>query len=465
MRSSQELTHRNGDVSFWYSSASLPGRRPPLSGNRSADVCIVGGGFTGLWAAYYLKRARPALDVVVLEREFAGFGASGRNGGWLYAGFNRSREAMASSHGREGMIALQRAMQTTVDEVIGVCDRERIEADIVKHGVLRVARNVAQARRLREQIARERSWGLLPDDLRELDCPMLAERVRIDKATWGTWSPHGARAQPAKLVRGLAAAVERLGVPIYEDTAVRRIVPGMASGDRGSVRAPFVLSCLEGFTAGLPGHRRRWLALNSAMLVTEPLAETAWEQIGWEGEELIGDCAHAYVYAQRSADGRIALGGRGVPYRYGSRTDSNGCTQRRTIRQLTRILRDMFPAATATPIEHAWCGVLGVPRDWSPVVALDRDTGLGLVGGYVGSGVAAANLAGRTICDLVLGETTALTALPWVGRTSRCWEPEPLRWIGAYAVHALYRAADRREARGLSQTSRLATLASRLANR
>jgi glycine/D-amino acid oxidase-like deaminating enzyme len=466
MRSSNDLARRNGDVSFWYSSTSMPGRRSPLPGNRSADVCIVGGGFTGLWTAYYLKRARPELDVVVLERDFAGFGASGRNGGWLYAGFNWPREAMTRSHGREAVIALRRAMQRTVDEVIGICARERIDADIVEHGVLRVARSAAQTQRLREHVADERSWGLGAEDLVELDCIALAERVRIGRAIRGSWSPHGARVQPAKLVRGLAAAVERLGVSIYEDTAVREIVPGVARGDRGSVRASFVLSCLEGFTAGLCGQRRRWLPLNSAIVVTEPLAEKAWEQIGWEGAELIGDCAHAYVYAQRSADGRIALGGRGVPYRYGSRTDRDGRTQRRTITQLARILRDMFPAAAATPIEHAWCGVLGVPRDWSPVVALDHDTGIGLAGGYVGNGVATSNLAGRTLCDLVLGETTALTALPWVGRMPRRWEPEPLRWIGAHTVYALYRAADRREARrGLSRTSRLATLANRLAHR
>ena len=436
-----------------------------MSGDRSADVCIVGGGFTGLWTAYYLKRALPELDVVVLEREFAGFGASGRNGGWLYAGFNWGREAMVRSHGREAVIALQRTMQTTVDEVIGVCARERIDADIVKHGVLRVARNEAQAQRLREHVAYERSWDLGPEDLLELDSHGLAERVRINKATRGTWSPYGARVQPAQLVRGLADAVEHLGVPIYEDTAVREIAPGVARSDRGSVRASYVLSCLEGFTAGIRGHRREWLPLNSAIVVTEPLAEAAWEQIGWEGVELIGDHAHAYIYAQRSSDGRIALGGRGVPYRYGSRIDHDGRTQRRTITQLTRILHGMFPAAAATPIEHAWCGVLAVPRDWSPVVALDHDTGLGLAGGYVGNGVATANLAGRTLRDLVLGEATALTRLPWVGRTVRSWEPEPLRWIGAHTVYALYRAADRREARGLAQTSRLATLANRLAGR
>jgi glycine/D-amino acid oxidase-like deaminating enzyme len=465
MRLSKGLAHRNGDISFWYSSTSMPDRRPPLSGDRSADVCIVGGGFTGLWTAYYLKRALPELDVVVLEREFAGFGASGRNGGWLYAGFNWSREALARSHDREAVIALRRTMQTTVDEVIGVCARECIDADIVKRGVLRVARNEAQAQRLREHVADERSWDLGAEDLLELDGPALAERVRIDKATLGTWSPHGARVQPAQLVQGLANAVERLGVPIYEDTAVREIAPGVARGNRGSVRAPYVLSCLEGFTAGIRGHRRKWLPLNSAIVMTEPLAEAAWEQIGWEGVELIGDYAHAYIYTQRSSDGRIALGGRGVPYRYGSRIDHDGCTQRRTIMQLTRILRDMFPAAAATPIEHAWCGVLAVPRDWSPVVALDYKTGLGFAGGYVGNGVATANLAGRTLRDLVLGETTALTGLPWVGHTARSWEPEPLRWIGAHTVYTLYRAADRREARGLAHTSRLATFANRLAGR
>jgi len=443
----------------------MPGRRSPMSGDRSADVCIVGGGFTGLWTAYYLKRALPELDVVVLEREFAGFGASGRNGGWLHAEFNWSREAMVRSHGRETVIALQRTMQATVDEVIGVCARERIDADVVKHGVLRVARNEAQAQRLRGHVAYERSWGQGAKDLLELDSFGLAERVRINKATRGTWSPHGARVQPAQLVRGLADAVERLGVPIYEDTAVREIAPGVARSDRGSVRASYVLSCLEGFTAGIRGHRRRWLPLNSAIVVTEPLAEAAWEQIGWEGVELIGDYAHAYIYTQRSSDGRIALGGRGVPYRYGSRIDHDGCTQRRTITQLTRVLRDMFPAAAATPIEHAWCGVLAVPRDWSPVVSLDPDTGLGLAGGYVGNGVVTANLAGRTLRDLVLGETTALTSLPLVGRTVRSWEPEPLRWIGANTVYALYRAADRREARGLARTSRLAMLADRLASR
>ncbi len=457
---------RNGGISFWYASMSMPERRPPLSGDRTADVCIVGGGFTGLWTAYYLKRAAPELDIVVLEREFAGFGASGRNGGWLSSHFAASRAAMARTHGREAVLALQRAMQATVDEVIAVCDAERIEADIVKHGLLHLARSPAQVERLRDEVAEGRAWGLGPDDLVELDEQALAARVLVAGATAAVWSPHAARVQPAKLVQGLAAAVQRLGIPIYESTAVGEILPGAARTNRGTVRARFVLSCLEGFTAGLRGRRRTWLPLNSAMIVTAPLPTAAWEEIGWEGAELLGDAAHAYVYAQRTADGRIALGGRGVPYRFGSRTDRAGRTQRRTIDQLIGALEALFPAAATAPIEQAWCGVLGVPRDWSPTVRLDRATGLGIAGGYVGHGVAAANLAGRTLRDLILERETELTGLPWVGRTTRRWEPEPLRWIGAQLVYALYRSADRREAvTGSPRTHPLARLAAALAGR
>jgi glycine/D-amino acid oxidase-like deaminating enzyme len=226
-----------------------------------------------------------------------------------------------------------------------------------------------------------------------------------------------------------------------------------------------VLTCLEGFTASLRRERRRWLPLNSAIVVTEPLPAPVWEQIGWDGAELLGDSAHAYIYAQRTADGRIALGGRGVPYRFGSRTDDCGRTQRRTIEQLVGLLHELFPPVAAVPIDHAWCGVLGVPRDWYPTVRLERSTGLGTAGGYVGHGVSTAALAGRTLCDLVLGEDTALTALPWVNHSARRWEPEPLRWIGSRLVYGLYRAADRREARGVTRASRLAHLADLISGR
>ncbi|MER5185740.1 FAD-binding oxidoreductase [Streptomyces sp. NPDC002896] len=456
---------RNGEVSHWYAASGIPSRRPPLPGHRTVDVCITGGGLTGLWTAYYLKRAKPELDIVVVEREFAGFGASGRNGGWLTSGFAAPRRRLAATHGRDAVVALQRAMQKTVDEVIAVCDAESIDAKALRCGILHVARSEAQLARMHTQIADDRRWGLTEDDIRELTGKEVAARLQVEGALGATFNPHGARVQPADLVRGLADCVERAGVTIYEQTEVTEVVPGRAITRRGIVSAPIQLTCLEGFTASLRGHRRDWLPLNSAMVVTEPLPDTIWDQIGWEGCELLGDRAHAYIYAQRTSDGRVALGGRGVPYRYGSRTDSEGRTQRRTVRQLTSVLHEMFPVLKNVPIDHAWCGVLGVPRNWTPTVHFESATGLGIAGGYVGNGVATANLAGRTLRDLVLGETTDLTALPWINQHARAWEPEPLRYLGAGLVYALYREADRRESRGLRRTSALAKAATWVSGR
>ena len=171
------------------------------------------------------------------------------------------------------------------------------------------------------------------------------------------------------------------------------------------------------------------------------------------------------MYLQRTHDGRIAIGGRGVPYRYGSRTDMDGSTQPATIKALTGILHSMFPAASAARIDHAWSGVLGVPRDWRATVNYDRATGLGFAGGYVGTGVTATNLAGRTLADLVLGRDTEATAMPWVNRTVRRWEPEPLRWLAVKGMYGLYHRADKQEADGRMTTSPLARLANRISGR
>ncbi|HEY0718162.1 MAG TPA: FAD-dependent oxidoreductase, partial [Streptosporangiaceae bacterium] len=446
-------------------------RRPSLPGPLTADVCIVGGGFTGLWTAYYLKRAAPALRVVVLEAAFAGFGASGRNGGWLTSALPGSRDRYARGPGgRDAVLDLQRQLRETVDEVARVCAAEDIDADLVKGGELAVATTPAQLGRLREELLADREWGLGEREMRFLGAAELAARVRIDGALGALYSPDCARVQPAKLVTGLAGAVERAGVEIYEATPVTRIVPRRAGAEGGAractvfgdVAARYVLRATEGFTAQLPGQRRTLLPMNSSMIVTEPLGEAAWREIGWEGQEAIGDSAHVYMYAQRTADGRIAIGGRGIPYRFGSALDHRGATQPGTIDTLGRILRRLFPAAGQARIDHAWCGVLGVPRDWCATVDLDPSSGLGSAGGYTGHGVAASCLAGHTLADLVVGGPTPRTALPWVGHRVRAWEPEPLRWTGVHGLYALYRAADQAEDHGSPRTSPLARIGDRI---
>ena len=235
-----------------------------------------------------------------------------------------------------------------------------------------------------------------------------------------------------------------------------RITPQRVVTDRGVVSAPIILRCTEGFTASLPGSRRDWLPLNSAQIVTEPLSDAIWDQIGWDGHEILGDFNNAYCYCQRTREGRIAVGGRGVPYQFGSGIDHAGKPDDLTVQRLVGILQRHFPAAASAKIDHAWCGVLGVPRDWCATVGLDRKTGIGWAGGYVGVGVSTANLAGRTLCDLALGRETALTALPWVNRKVRRWEPEPLRWLGINAMYGLLHRADRVEAAGSARASKLA---------
>jgi glycine/D-amino acid oxidase-like deaminating enzyme len=183
------------------------------------------------------------------------------------------------------------------------------------------------------------------------------------------------------------------------------------------------------------------------MIVTEPLPADAWAEIGWDGAETMMAAAYAYCYLQRTGDGRIAIGGRGVPYRLGSRTDREGPLPAATARELHGRLLELFPMLREAGIAAGWHGVLGVPRDWLPAVGIDRAAGLAWAGGYVGEGVAAANLAGRTLRDLILGRDSELTRLPWVGPLARPWEPEPLRFAGVRGVNALLAAADRREGR------------------
>jgi len=458
----------NGGISFWYAQDGLPSPREPLPGDASADVVIVGGGYTGLWTAYYLKKAAPFLRITVLEQRFCGYGASGRNGGWLYNGI-AGRDRYARLHGHEAAVRLQEAMNATVAEVVRVTEEEHIDADVHRGGVLEVAYTPAQLARLNAFHETELSYG---EKDRELyGARETAERIKVADAVGSTWTPHGARLHPVKLLKGLATAVETLGVTIHESTPVTEIRPKHAVTPYGTVRAPYVLRCTEGFTASLKGQKRTWLPMNSSMIATEPLTAEQWESVGWEGRETLGDMAHAYMYAQRTADDRIALGGRGAPYRFGSRTDNDGRTQASTVRALREILVRLFPQLASVAVAHAWSGVLGVPRDWCATVTLDRSTGLGWAGGYVGSGVATANLAARTLRDLIQRDSgqsgaTDLTTLPWVEHKVRKWEPEPFRWLGVHGMYATYRAADRREVTThAAQSSRIARIADRVAGR
>ncbi len=457
----------NGGVSFWYSDIGGPPQyRSPLPGDRDTDICIVGGGFTGLWTAYYLKKADPSLDIIIVEKEFAGYGSSGRNGGHLLGGCRWNRSKYLETSSRSEVVEFEHALSATVDEVISRAELEGIDADIHRTEALIAARNGPQLERLKRYRKHCVNWGVDADDMFLIGGEELRARVNVAGALGASVTRGAARVQPAKLVQGLAAAVERLGVRIFEQTTVGEISKGAVRTDRGTVRARRIVRATEGYSAGLKGYRRAWIPLNSAIVVTEPLPEDMWKSIGWEGRELLNEISHVYAYAQRTRENRIAMGGRGVPYRFGSGIDHRGETQEATIAQLKEMLYRLFPQTREARLDHAWCGVLGTPRDWCATVGIDERSEIAWAGGYVGHGVTTSNLAGRTLTDLLLGRKSELTGLPWVNRKVKNWEIEPFRFLGVTTMYQLYRIADAREASGKSErTSRLAALANKLTGR
>ena len=393
-------------------------------------MAIVGAGFTGLWTAHYLAEADPELRIVVLEAETAGFGASGRNGGWCSALFPASHATLAGYADRAAALAQHRAMRETVDEVARVAAAEGIDAHFAKGGTIALARSRAQWSRARAEVAEARTWDRGEDDLRLLDRDEAAQILRGSRTRGATYTPDCAVLHPARLVRGLADSVERRGVTLHERTRVTAIEPRAARTEHGVVRARTVLRATEGYTATLKGQRRTMAPVYSLIIATEPLAPEVWDEIGLARRESFTDHRHVIVYGQRTADDRLVFGGRGAPYHLGSRIRPEHDRDERVFARLYSTLIDLFPVLAGTRVTHAWGGALGIPRDWCASVGLDPATGLGWAGGYVGDGVSTTNLAGRTLRDLVLGRDTELTRLPWVGHRSPAWEPEPLRWLG-----------------------------------
>jgi glycine/D-amino acid oxidase-like deaminating enzyme len=436
-------------LSLWHDTLpeGEPVPRVGLEGPADADVVIVGAGYTGLWTAYYLAEKQPDLRIVVLEAEVAGFGASGRNGGWCAGEIAGSRRRIAERHGRGAVTAIWREMFKTVDEVGRAIEAEAIDCGFVKSGILTFASIPAHVPRLQAQIEEEREWGFGEEDFRWLDQPEAEARLRAQGIGGAVFTPHAAAIHPARLARGLAEAVERHGVKLYEQTPVLLIRPGEAVTGAGTVSAPVVLRCTEAFTVDMPGERRRFVPVYSLMVATEPLSEATWDSIGLAGREVFNDARHLIIYGQRTEDGRFAFGGRGAPYHLGSTIRPEWERSPSTHQQVAASLRALFPQIGDAAITHEWGGAVAVPRDWRPTVRFDPLTGLGTAGGYVGEGVAAANLAGRTLSDLVLGRSTELTRLPWVGHRSRRWEIEPLRWTGVNLGRIVAGAADRAELR------------------
>lgn len=451
-------------VSLWWSELPADLTRPlgePLPGDVTADIAIVGAGYTGLWTAYYLARRDPTLRIVLIEAQQAGFGASGRNGGWASALFPASLEALARQSSRADAIRMKRTMIASVDEIDRVARSEGWDIRWAKGGTVVAARTPLQWSSAQEEVEQARSWGFGPDDLLLLDRNEARERIGATDMLGATYTPHCAALDPARLVRQLAQAVVRSGARLYEDTAAVSIEPGMVRTDRGVVRAEVVVRATEGYTRTLEGQRRVLAPVYSMMLATDPLPEDAWQEIGLGHRETFSDGRNLIIYGQRTADDRLAFGGRGAPYAFGSRISPEQDRNPAVHAALWEVLVDMFPVVHSSTVTHTWGGPLGVPRDWWASCGYDRSSGMAWSGGYVGDGVTTSNLGGRTLADLITGQGSDLETLPWVGHRSRPWEPEPLRWLGTNIGVRVMNVADASEAR----TGRRSLLAAAFARR
>ena len=449
--------------SFWHD--TCPGSlepRPALDGDVEVDVAIVGGGFTGLWTAYYLLSIDPSIRVMVIERDIVGFGASGRNGGWCVGELAAGPERHEAVAGNDAARRFLHALHGAVGEVGRVAEREGIDCHYAKGGAVHLARNRAHLTRQREHVELfHNAYGLSDSDMRMLSAAEASAHLAATKVAGGMFFAHTAALHPARLVRGLGDAVERLGGLIVEDTAATAIESGRVVTNRGVVKADVAVRALEGYTATLEGNRRSLAPLYSLMVATEPLDDALWADIGLSHRQTFTDDRFMVIYGQRTADGRIAFGGRGALYSFGSGIVSSVEQRSRTHERIVKTLVDLLPMLSDVAITHRWGGVLGVPRDWFPSVGFDRESGMAWGGGYVGEGVAPANLAGRTIAELITETDSPRIDLPWVGHRSRRWVPEPLRWLGINGVLASMGIADRTEAI-TGRQSRLAGTVQRL---
>lgn len=463
----------NGEVSHWAKSAGLAPTNRGLP-TEPQDLVIVGAGLTGLWLAYFAAKRHPDWKITVLEAKHVGYGASGRNGGWLSTLLPGNR-AVYKKHvdkkGKDGTAAVhqfQRAVIDSIDEALKIMESEGIEAGQHRGGNLKVARTKAGLQRLAEQYEADMRYGYRPEEVVRLGAKETVDRVGVAGAKGALFYPQTVAVDPARMVQGLARCVEKLGVTISEGVRVKQVEPGVAITNRGRVHGRRIVLCTEAYTAQIEGSApglgaRRIAPVNSAMVVTEPLSKETWEQIGWQDRECLMDTDHTFIYAQRTEDGRIAIGGRGSPYFYGSKDAGDGEVEDRTIEQLKRKLHSLFPGVDL-PIAHAWRGSIGVTRDWSAGVFYDPFTDLGSARGYAGHGVASTLVAAKTLLDRMDGVDSVYTQLPWNDYEARNWEPEPIRFIGVHSMYRLFEIADAWEnKRQNKKTSLLARFGSSLA--
>jgi len=429
------------DHCFWLATYGPYAPNPPLEGEETADVAIIGGGFTGLSTAYHLRLADPSLRVVVLEGEQIGFGASGRNGGFAMTVFGLSVWWSEKRFGRERAREAHLYMERAVDLVDALITQHNIQCDARRSGFLRVATTPGYVKRIQEDIERVKRWGV--SGIEWIDRETLAQRVRSPYYLGAWWEPRCVILNPAKLARGMKQVAEKAGAVIYENTPtleVQRNAHFLLRTPKGSLKARKVAFATNAWSHLIPQLASKQVPAFTYMIATEPLTPSQWAEIGWQNGEGIEDARNLVHYYRPTADGRIAIGGGPVGLSYGKSMARD--EDKAAWAHLERHLGVIFPCLKGIKAAYRWGGPFSVTLDLAPAMGYLGDTRAVYSLGCIGHGVSTSHLNGQVLCDLLLERKTDLTDHFFVNRKTIPWPPEPLRLIASVAIRGYLQLED-----------------------
>ncbi len=414
---------------------------PALRGTVDADLCIVGGGFTGLWAALHAKAGDPSREVVLLEAETIGFGASGRNGGFCVASLTHGIENGLARFADE-MDVLERLGLENFDGLVADLERYSIACDFEPTGELTALLEPYQEAWDDELLRR---WG---HDVVRLDGEAMRAQVNSPTYRGGIWDRTGAGVlDPGKLCAGLREAALRLGVRIYEHTAAQWLDGDVVLTAAGRVRARRTLLATSAYPPLVRAQRRYVVPVYDYVLVTEPLSAAQRASIGWENRQGIGDGANQFHYYRLTADDRILFGGYDAVYRFRGPVGPRWDEHEPTFATLSQHLFTTFPQLEGLRFSHRWGGAIDTSSRFSVFFGLAHRGRTAYALGYTGLGVAAARFGARVALDLLDGRDTEATRLRYVRSKPVPFPPEPLRWAVIQLTRNRLAAADRREGR------------------
>jgi len=411
-----------------------PSPAPPLRGETTAHVAIIGGGYTGMWAAYFLTERAPGIQIVLLEQDICGAGPSGRNGGFVH-GWWEVAGYLADRYGPRRAVTVARAADEVVDGIDAWCRQHGVDAWLTKGGYLRVNAFPAQARDWDASLARLEALGI-DGQLEGWSREQVQGRCASPVFGEGVWMPSAASIQPARLARGLRRVLLERGVRIHEGTRVRGVhadVRVTVDCEGGRVHADQAILAVNAWAAGWPGFRTRMLAWGSYMVLTEPIPDRLAE-IGWTGGELLADSRFTISYFRTTTGGRIAFGAGVGAAGFDGRIGPTFTHDRGAIARVVANFHHLFPMLGDVRFEDAWGGPIDITADRFPEIGSIHGGRVHYAHGYAGNGAGPARLAGRILAALVDNPRDELARLPIVGHRQRWLPPEPFRFIGARLI-------------------------------